>query len=178
MDAVDPAQQAKYQVRFDWGPTGAGAIGVGADVLVLADALGDSDVDALLPAGFTGAVVAATLSNAGATATWALEQQVGKGDRFAVAVVAAGESTADGVRFCVEDLLLAGGVIDALAEVGIDYCSPEAASAAAAFQGLRAARSHILSASVTGQRILASAGAAAIDAARDRQADEQVLRIR
>ena len=31
--------QADYQVRFDWGPTGAGAIAEGADVAVVVDVL-------------------------------------------------------------------------------------------------------------------------------------------
>ena len=52
--------------------------------------------------------------------------------------MAAGGSTAGGAtRFAVEDLLAAGAVVDALASRGIDYASPEAAAACAAFTGLR-----------------------------------------
>ena len=52
--------------------------------------------------------------------------------------------------FAVEDFLAAGAVIDALGDVGIDFVSPEAAVAGAAFAGLRNASLHLLSASVTG----------------------------
>ena len=64
--------------------------------------------------------------------------------------MAAGATRADGgERFAVEDLLAAGAVIDALAEVGIDHNSPEAAAAAAAYTGLRRATRHLLSASAS-----------------------------
>jgi hypothetical protein len=78
----------------------------------------------------------------------------------------------------VEDLLAAGAVIDALAEVGIDYASPEAAAAVAAFTGLRNAVGHVLSASVSGQELIASDGRAPVDAARaaNDSADFQILR--
>ena len=79
-----------------------------------------------------------------------------------VAVVAAG---ATGARFAVEDFVAAGAVIDALAEVGIDYTSPEAAAAAGAWAALRNAGSHVLSASVAGQEFLATGGS--LDAARE-----------
>ena len=55
--------------------------------------------------------------------------------------------------FAVEDFLAAGAVIDALATVGIDFNSPEAASACAAYEGLRNATLHLTSASETGQRV-------------------------
>ena len=47
--------------------------------------------------------------------------------------------------------------IDALADVGIDYCSPEAAAASAAFTGLRSATGHLIGSSGSG-RMLADAG--------------------
>ncbi len=98
-------------------------------------------------------------------AAWILQKQVELGDRAYVAVVAAGGP--DG-RFAVEDLLAAGGVIDAIAEVGIDYISPEAAAAASAFTGLRNATGHVLSASVTGQELIAAHGREVIAEARER----------
>jgi len=49
--------------------------------------------------------------------------------------------------------------------VGIDYTSPEAAAAAGAWAALRNAGSHVLSASVAGQELLAAGGS--LDAARD-----------
>ncbi|MCX7523159.1 2-phosphosulfolactate phosphatase [Microbacterium sp. STN6] len=106
-------------------------------------------------------VLAASLRNRTAVAEWILAQQVQTGDRLRVAIVAAGEERSDGTtRFAVEDLLAAGAIIDALAAVGIDYSSPEAAAACAAFVGLRRATGHLLTASVTGQQLI-DAGARA-----------------
>ena len=72
-----------------------------------------------------------------------------------MAVVAAGDASSG--RFVLEDLIAAGRVIDALAEVGIDYCSPEAAVAVAAFSGIRHALGPLVLASVSG-RLLAATG--------------------
>ena len=100
-------------------------------------------------------VVAGSLRNRRAIADWALGQQGDKGDRFTIAVVAAGEVRDDGTtRFAVEDLLGAGAVIDALADVGIDYCSPESAAASAAFTGLRNATGHLIGASASGRELV------------------------
>jgi 2-phosphosulfolactate phosphatase len=155
--------QSQYQVRFDWGLEGARDIGQGADVIVVVDVLGQSPLpssDAL--------VVAASLRNRRAMARWALDQQGDKGDRFTIAVLAAGEPRDDGsVRFAVEDLLGAGAVIDALADVGIDYCSPEAAAASAAFTGLRNATGHLIGASASGRALAASGRRAEVDLAID-----------
>jgi 2-phosphosulfolactate phosphatase len=101
-------------------------------------------------------VVAASLRNRSAVANWILEHQAQLGHRAMVAVVAAGEKRADGsLRFAVEDLLTAGSVIDALAERGIDYCSPEAAAASAAFGGLTRATGHLMTASESGRELAA-----------------------
>jgi hypothetical protein len=54
--------------------------------------------------------------------------------------------------------------VDALAAVGIDYSSPEAAAACAAFTGLRGAVAHLLTASVSGQELI-EGGAAQADVA-------------
>lgn len=156
-------RQAKYQVRFDWAADGARAIAGDADVVIWADTIGVSAIAAPPPALAAipgrGAVVAAGLASAAAVASWALAEQVRLGRRAMIAVVAAGGSTASGsTRFAVEDLLAAGAVIDALAALGIDYSSPEAAAACAAFTGLRGAVAHLLTASVSGQELV-SAGA-------------------
>lgn len=96
-------------------------------------------------------VVAGSIQNRRAVAAWVIDEQARVGDRFTVAVIAAGEAREDGsLRFAVEDLLGAGAVIDALAEVGIDYCSPEAAAACAAFTSLSKAAAHLISASESG----------------------------
>ena len=139
--------QAQYQVRFDWGVSGAAALSEGADVLVWVDVLGSSEAPA---AGIP--VVVANLRNRAAVAEWVLAQQGEKGERFMVAVIAAGESWPDGsTRFAVEDLLAAGALIDRLADLGIDYCSPESAAASAAFTGLRNATGHLIGASTSGR---------------------------
>ena len=146
----DAHRQAKYQVRFDWGVDGLDAVAHDADVIVWVDALaGDAE-----PPGFPGdgAALAAGLTDAEAVARWILDEQVRLGRRTMVALVAAGDTTATGgPRFAVEDLLAAGAVVDALAALGIDYASPEAAVACAAFTGLRGAVAHLLTASVSGQ---------------------------
>jgi len=60
----------------------------------------------------------------------------------------------------------------------VDATSPEAAAAAAAFQGLRGAVGHMLTASVAGRALAETAGADALPAARARleQAELVVLR--
>lgn len=139
--------QSPYQVRFDWGVAGAESIGDGADAIVWVDQLAVS----LTASPRHPLVVEGGIQNRAAVARWVLDRQSERGDRFTVAVVAAGESRADGsLRFAVEDLLGAGAVIDALAAVGIDYCSPEAAAACAAYTGLSAAAAHLISASESG----------------------------
>lgn len=156
-------RQAKYQVRFDWASAGAAAVAADADVVVWVDALADQPVEVAIEyVPGAGAVVAAGLTDAPAVARWILDEQVRLGRRAIVALVAAGGTTAEGgTRFAVEDLLAAGALVDALASVGIDYSSPEAAAACAAFTGLRGAVAHLLTASVSGQeRIAAGADAA------------------
>lgn len=159
-------RQAKYQVRFDWAADGAAAVAADADVVVWVDAIEDRPVAEAAALPGSGAVVAAGLSDAAAVAQWILAEQVRLGRRAMVALVAAGGSSAGGgTRFAVEDLLAAGAVVDALATLGIDYSSPEAAAACAAFTGLRGAVAHLLTASVSGQeRIAAGADAAALAA--------------
>ncbi|HEV7185533.1 MAG TPA: hypothetical protein VGN33_13650 [Leifsonia sp.] len=167
-EQTSPAAQAKYQVRFDWGTAGATAIGQDADVVVLVDALPPTDADAAERASAalitalpeSAAVLSAGLTTASAAARWILDEQVRLGRRALVSLVAAGSAAwtatpAPGLRFAVEDQLAAGAIIDALATLGIDYSSPEAAVACAAFTGLRRAVGHLLTASVSGQEQLA-----------------------
>ncbi|MGO4301120.1 2-phosphosulfolactate phosphatase [Leifsonia sp. RAF41] len=165
-DSVIPAaqRQAKYQVRFDWAVEGAHAVAADADVIVWVDALADESSPAPELPG-DGAVLAAGFTDAAAVASWILHEQVRLGRRAMVALIAAGGSTPGGAaRFAVEDLLAAGAVVDGLATLGIDYSSPEAAAACAAFTGLRGAVAHLLTASVSGQERVA-AGASAADIA-------------
>ena len=159
--------QAKYQIRFDWGADGAAAIATDADIVVWVDVLapateGATAVAAIDPLALPGIpagapVVAGGLTTASAVAGWILVEQVRLGRRALISIVAAGGSTASGaLRFAVEDQLAAGAIIDALAAVGIDYSSPEAAAACASFTGLRGAVAHLLTASVSGQEHVAA----------------------
>jgi 2-phosphosulfolactate phosphatase len=150
---TSPHDQSQYQVRFDWGLEGAETVAADVDVIVVVDVLSPMPLD--LP-GSRAAVIAGDLRNRTAVAGWVLARQAEKGDRFSVAVIAAGEEREDGsIRFAVEDLLGAGAIVDALAGVGIDYCSPEAAAACAAFTGLRNAVGHLVSASASGKELIA-----------------------
>ena len=171
----DPRNQSKYQIRFDWGYDGAALVAPGAHIVVWADALATGDdFDASRIAG-EAAIVAGTVGSAKAVASWVLEKQVELGDRATVAVVAAGR---DGGGFAVEDLLAAGAVIDAISALGIDFISPEAAAAVGAFAGLRNATSHVLTASVTGQEIIAARGREVIDVAKKTNAAESLNVLR
>jgi 2-phosphosulfolactate phosphatase len=145
---TSPRSQTSYQVRFEWGTSGAAAVAVDADVVAWIDQIGSEPVpaDARLVA----------LADAESFAQWCLTRQEELGGRFRIAVVAAGATQPDGsLRFAVEDLLGAGAVIDALAELGIDHQSPEAAAAAAAYTGLRRATTHLINASVSSREMSA-----------------------
>jgi phosphosulfolactate phosphohydrolase-like enzyme len=149
--------QAQYQVRFDWSQAGAERILSDADMSVWVDVL----VTTQRPASLATAIVA-NLTNRTAVASWLLSEQVRRGGRTSIAIVAAG--TDDG-GFAVEDFLAAGALIDALATLGIDFCSPEAAAAAASFVGLKSAAGHLITASVTGRELIADGNRAVVVAA-------------
>lgn len=145
-DTASPRSQTNYQVRFEWGAAGASHVAVEADIVAWVDELGAEPV----PAGAR----ATRLAEAEEFARWCLAKQEELGGRFRIAVVAAGATQDDGsLRFAVEDLLGAGAVIDAIAEVGIDHQSPEAAAAAAAYTGLRRATTHLVNASVSAREL-------------------------
>jgi hypothetical protein len=142
------SEQARYQVRFDFGVAGAHAIGADADVIVWVDALGDSTLDlAALPAG--AALITTGLANAVAAADWIMAEQLRLEKRFATAVIAAGADRNGQWRYAVEDQLAAGAVIDRLSELGLDATSPEAAAAEAAYRSLSRAVGHLMTASVS-----------------------------
>jgi phosphosulfolactate phosphohydrolase-like enzyme len=141
--------QSSYQVRFDWGVEGARAVSGGAHAVIWVDELGAEQVPDVEVE-----VVAGALRSADALARWSLERQAELGGRFVIAVVAAGARQPDGsLRFAVEDLLAAGAVIDAIAGLGIDHQSPEAAAAASAYSGLRNATRHLVTASVSAREL-------------------------
>jgi len=179
----NPFDQSRYQVRFEWGDAGRRRLAP-ADITVVVDVLRFcSTVADRVAAGETvplddvtvtgsrnGAPLAAALAatgttvllgglrNAAAVADAVLAEQVRRGARTSVAVIAAGElAPADAeapLRFAVEDQLGAGAVIDALAQRGLDHSSPEAAATCEAFRGLRAAVRHLMTASGSGQELI------------------------
>ncbi len=165
MIPADP--QHKYQVRFDVGLVGFQALAGQADVVILADALPPTGYAPGIATPLTAhRVIAADLGTAARVAAWALARQAEKGDRLLVAVIAVGERRNDGTaRFAVEDFLVAGAVIEALAGLGIDHVSPEAAAAAASFTGLRQALRHLVSASETALALVADGRQAEVTAA-------------
>ena len=138
--------QSSYQVRFDWGHPGAQSVGQDADAIVWVSQLHEVAGPADSVAGY--------LESASDLGAWALAEQTQRGGRFTVAVVAAGAPRADGsLRFAVEDLLASGAIIDAIADVGIDHQSPEAAAAASAYRGLRTATKHLIAASESSREL-------------------------
>jgi len=143
------SEQTIYQVRFDWGVSGLTTLAADVDAVVWVDQYGTEAVPSIAD----GAELrTATLADAAVIADWVLERQVERGDRFSVAVIAAGTTRADGsLRIAVEDLLAAGAVIEAMAVRGVDYQSPEAAVAGVAFLGLPHATESLMAASVGGR---------------------------
>ena len=108
-------------------------------------------------------VLVGTFSNAAAVADAVLSVQTQRAARTSVAVIPvggspAGEAPTGEPRFAVEDLLGAGAIIDALAQLGIDHSSPEAAVASEAFRSLRPALRHLIAACGSGQALAAPGG--------------------
>lgn len=131
----------QYQVRFEWGANG---LADPADILVVADADDGASGDVLRAADF-GLVLSADIDDAPAVADQVLAEQERLGRRATVLILAAGGEWPDGsLRFDVGDHLVAGRVVDALADVGIDFHSPEAAIACAAAVALRPATAHLI----------------------------------
>lgn len=178
-----PFDQRRYQVRHEWGASGLARLAP-ADIVVVVDVLrfsttvvsrvADGETVALddtahatsvngaavaTAAAHTGALMLlGCLRNASAVARAILDEQHRRGDRTSVAIIAAGElsgrETGEPMRFAVEDQLGAGAIIDALAALGIDHTSPEAAAACESFRGLQGAVRHLLTASGSGQELL------------------------
>lgn len=169
---MHPFDQSRYQVRLEWGADGLARLAA-SDIVVVVDVLrySTSVTDAVAGGGsvpwddsesVNGAPIARAaaadgsvvllgcLRNASAVAAAILAEQMRRGVRTSVAVIAAGEAG----RFAAEDQLGAGAVIDALAALGLDHSSPEAAVACEAFRGLRGAVRHLLTASGSGQELI------------------------
>ncbi|MCR8671963.1 hypothetical protein NWP09_12525, partial [Agrococcus sp. HG114] len=114
---------AQYQVTLEWGAAGMDA--AAAAVVVIADAdRGRESAELQDRAPRTSLVLDATLANASDIARAALDEQVRLGERASIAIVAAGDRWLDGsLRPNAADLLVAGRVVDALAELSIDFHS-------------------------------------------------------
>ncbi|WAC66738.1 hypothetical protein OVA14_02875 [Agrococcus sp. SL85] len=137
---------ASYQVTLEWGVP---AMRVAtADVLVIADAdRGPEAAELESRAPRTPLVLGATLRNAAEVARAAMDEQERRGERASIAIVAAGDRWPDGsLRPSTADLLVAGRVVDALADVGIDFHSPACAAACAAATALRGATDSLVAA--------------------------------
>lgn len=146
-------------------------------VIIAVDILESTASDIAWPYGAT--VIAGSLRNRTAVAKWVLMQQEHKGERLSLAVIAIGEPGSGGsIRFSVEDQLGAGAIIDALADLGVDYCSPEAAVACAAFASLRSAIGHLVSASASGKKLASAGLALQVTAAAEVDATDVVPMIR
>ncbi|WP_169580705.1 MULTISPECIES: 2-phosphosulfolactate phosphatase [Microbacterium] len=175
---LHPFDQSSYQVRFEWGADGLARLAP-SDIVVVVDVLRFSSTvvqslergepvaldasahavslnGAAVAAAASGLVLLGALRNRASVARAILAEQERRGARTSVAVIACGELTSQapaGLRFAVEDLLGAGAVIDALAELGIDHSSPEAAVAGEGFRSLRGAATHLLTASASGREL-------------------------
>ncbi|MFC7432228.1 MULTISPECIES: hypothetical protein [unclassified Agrococcus] len=146
---------AEYQVQLEWGAQALRAHP--ADVVVVADADAGETGDALRAAD-AGLVLAATLETADEVAELVVAQQARLGRRASVTIAAAGDRWPDGsLRVSVADTLVAGRVVDALAERGIDFHSPQAAVACAAAVALRGATSHLVRAEAAARPVAATA---------------------
>ncbi len=131
-------------MRFDWGLDGLRSIAPGADVVVIVDVLpgstpGADRLVARVPKE-TQAVLGAGLTNRRAVAGWIRARQAETQGRFTVSIVAVGE------------------LVDALADTGIDYHSPEAAAACASFTALRGGLRQLIRASGAGRALIAQGG--------------------
>ncbi|QLD12164.1 2-phosphosulfolactate phosphatase [Microbacterium oleivorans] len=179
------------------GPSSAVAarIAAGAEVaLAELEAERDGGAIAAAAAASGSLVLLGCLRNAGAVADAVLGEQQRRGARTSIAVIAAGEQRTaaafDGsegrpapvdaveLRFAVEDLLGAGAVVDALSRRGLDHTSPEAAAACEAARGLGGAVRHLLTASGSGQELIAAGRRDEILAAAQLDVDAAVPTLR
>lgn len=150
-----PHTQQQYQVRLTLGQPGS----VDADLVVWADAFS--------PAADAGDRL--TLRNRSAKARWVLDEQERRNARTSVLVVVA-DGTEPG-EFPAANFAVAGAFIAALSDLGIDHTSPEAATALAAWEGVRPARKHLLGASAAAKALRSAGEADRVAAALELDAD-------
>lgn len=163
--------QSRYQVRLHLAVDLArlGALQSTGDHLVIVDVLDDGEFAAGALGGAADSLPVAGFRTRTAAARAVLDAQSARGDRVFVDLVT--PARADG-QFAVEDFLAAGAVVDALAELGVDFSSPEAAAACAAFTTLRRALAHLVTASAAGQSWAAAGRTAEVIAACALDADD------
>lgn len=149
--------QWRYQVRLHLAvdPARLRALMATADRVIVVDVLDDGELADVVsaPDDPETSLPVSGFRTRTAAARAVLEAQAARGDRVFVDLVT--PARADG-QFAVEDFLAAGAVVDALAELGVDFSSPESAAACAAFTTLRRALAHLVTASAAGQSWAAS----------------------
>ncbi len=146
---------ADYQIQLEWGVQALRAHP--ADVVIVADADAGESGDALRAAD-AALVLAATLETADEVADLVLAEQTRLGRRASITIAAAGDAWPDGsLRVSVADTLVAGRIVDALADRGIDFHSPQAAVACAAAVALRGATTHLVRAERATREVAAAA---------------------
>ncbi|MGO3885152.1 MAG: hypothetical protein ACTJHU_02545 [Mycetocola sp.] len=151
-----PSAQEHYQVRAAAGDDANAAL-ASADLLIWVDALGQNPCPLRSIDRPADRVRTATLPTVRDIAGWVCDVQEHRGERVSVAIVWAG-----GARN-VPDELVAGSVVDALGQRGIDATSPEAAMLGAAAATLQRAILPLIRASVPGREFASRAGAAELD---------------
>ena len=139
-----PTTQEQYQIRLALAAPGA----LRADLVVWADAFGTSQPPC---------AVAHTVSlrNRARIARQIFAEQTLRNARTSVLVLVAPSS--DSTQLPAANLAVAGALIEALSDLGLDHTSPEAALALAAWVGIRPARKHLLGAT-SAARLLAQSG--------------------
>lgn len=154
-----PSTQSQYQVRFVLGDS----TDTEADLELWADAFGLAQV----PDGIDAVV---SLRNRSAVARWVVAEQERRGVRTSVLVRAV--PSADPGGFPVAHLAVAGAVIEALSDAGIDHTSPEAATALAAWVGVRPAYRHLIRASAEARALIDRGLESAVSAGLELDVDE------
>ncbi len=134
-----------FQVVFGYGNDGLAKYAAHADVIFWVNGLGTPTEAANPVIAQPGtAFLSIALSNWKRAAAWSLDYQMKKQKRLLFCVICAHGYPE------VADQMIAGGLIDGLADLGIDAISPEAALVNAAYTQLGKAMTHLITASENG----------------------------
>jgi 2-phosphosulfolactate phosphatase len=145
----------------------------GVDRIVLPSSNGSALAMALVHSGRP--ILAASLRNRAAVATWLANQPRDPHRPPVIAVIAAGERWPDGtLRPAVEDLWGAGAVIAALESLGNSGVSPEARAAAAAWHLIEATAGAALASCTSGAELIEAGFGADVSIAAELDVSERV----